>query len=121
MLDLNNLKLIDSFYKEKVNIKNFTEKNFNKIFYFNGRQAVIDIIKFKLFNSNKLEKKLMKLLEVYKDKIKPTLPIGANVLMSKYNIPRGKILGEKLKMIEEMWVQNFFQISDKQIQRIIKG
>tara|TARA_B100001059_G_scaffold152601_1_gene152287 strand:- start:177 stop:1451 length:1275 start_codon:yes stop_codon:yes gene_type:complete len=115
------LKLIDSFYKEKVNIKNFTEKNFNKIFYFNGRQAVIDIIKFKLFNSNKLEKKLIKLLEVYKDKIKPTLPIGANVLMSKYNIPRGKILGEKLKMIEEMWVQNFFQISDKQIQKIVKG
>jgi len=31
--DQKRLKLIDLFYKEKVNIKNFTEKNFNKIFY----------------------------------------------------------------------------------------
>ena len=30
--DQKRLKLIDLFYKEKVNIKNFTEKNFNKIF-----------------------------------------------------------------------------------------
>ena len=48
------------------------------------------------------------------------MPIGANVLMSKYNIPEGKILGNKLKIIEELWVQNGFQISDKQIQKIIK-
>jgi poly(A) polymerase len=119
--DQKRLKLIDFFYKKNVNIKNFTEKNFNKIFYFNGRQAVIDIINFKLFKSNKLEKNLIKLIEVYKDRIKPTMPIGANVLMSKYNIPEGKILGNKLKILEELWVQNCFQISDKQIQKIIKG
>ena len=115
------LKLIDFFYKEKTNLKNFTEKNFNKIFYFNGKQAVIDIINFKLFTSNKVEKKLIKLIEVYKDKVIPTMPIGANTLMAKYNIPEGKILGNKLKMIEEMWVKNDFQILDKQIQKIIKG
>jgi poly(A) polymerase len=119
--DQKRLKLIDYFYKENVNIKNFTEKNLNKIFYFNGKQAVIDIINFKLFKSNKLEKKLIKLIEVYKDKIKPTMPIGANVLMSKYSIPEGKILGNKLKILEELWVQNGFQISDKQIQKVIKG
>ena len=37
-----------------------------------------------------VEKKLLKLDEVYKEKIIPTLPIGANVLMSKYKIPEGK-------------------------------
>ena len=47
--DQKRLKFIDLFYREKVNIKGFTEKNFNKIFYFNGRQAVIDIINFKNF------------------------------------------------------------------------
>jgi poly(A) polymerase len=119
--DQKRLRLIDLFYKTNVNIKNFTEKNFNKIFYFNGKQAVIDIINFKLFKSNKVEKNLIKLMEVYKDKIKPTMPVGANVLMSKYNIPEGKILGNKLKSIEELWVQNGFQISDKQIQKIIKA
>ena len=119
--DQKRLKLIDFFYKEKTNLKNFTEKNFNKIFYFNGKQAVIDIINFKLFTSNKVEKKLIKLIEVYKDKVIPTMPIGANTLMAKYNIPEGKTLGNKLKMIEEAWVENGFTISEKNIQKIAKG
>jgi poly(A) polymerase len=119
--DQKRLKLIDFFYKEKTNLKNFTEKNFNKIFYFNGKQAVIDIINFKLFTSNKVEKKLIKLIEVYKDKVIPTMPIGANTLMAKYNIPEGKTLGNKLKMIEEAWVENGFAISEKNIQKIAKG
>ena len=92
----------------------------NKIFYFNGKQAVIDIINFKLFKSNKVDKKLIKLIKVYEDKTVQTMPIGANILMSKYNIPEGKTLGNKLKMIEELWVENGFQISDRQIQKIIK-
>ena len=115
------IKFVDSFYKQKVNINYFTEKNLNKIFYFNGRQAVTDIISFKLFISKKLEKKLVKLLDFYNSKTLPTLPVGANILMSKYNIPEGKVLGNKLRMIEEIWVQNGFQISDKQVQKIAKG
>ena len=119
--DQKRLKVIDFFYKEKQNIKNFTEKNLNKIFYFNGKQAVIDIINFKLFTSNKVEKNLIKMIELFKDKVIPTMPIGAKDLMLKYNITEGRILGNKLKMIEEIWVQNSFQISDKQIQKIINN
>ena len=119
--DQKRIKFVDNFYKQKVNINYFTEKNLNKIFYFNGKQAVTDIISFKLFISKKLEKKLVKLLDFYNNKTLPTLPVGANILMSKYNIPEGKVLGNKLKMIEEIWVQNGFQISDKQVQKIAKG
>ena len=119
--DQKRLKFIDIFYKEKISIKNFTEKNLNKIFYFNGKQAVIDIINFKLFTSSKVEKKLVKLIEGYKDKEIPTMPIGADILINKYNIPEGKTLGYKLEMIEEFWVDNNFQISGKQIEKIIKG
>ena len=49
------------------------------------------------------------------------MPIGANVIMEKYNIPEGKTLGNKLKMIEELWVNNSFSITEKQIQKIIKN
>ena len=119
--DQRRLKLIEHFYKEKVSIKNFTEKNFNKMLYFNGKQAVIDIINFKLFTSIKVEKKLIQLIEIYRDKITPTMPIGANSLMTKYNIPEGKMLGNKLKLIEEVWINNSFNISDKQIQKIVKS
>jgi len=119
--DQKRLKSIDLFYKENVSIKNFNEKNFNKIFYYNGKQTVIDIINYKLFTSSKVEKKLLKLLKTYKDKVIPTLPIDASTLMTKYNIAEGKMLGNKLKLIEEIWVQNSFQISEKQIQKIIKS
>ncbi len=119
--DKKRLKLIDLFYREKVTLNSFTEKNLNKLFYFNGRQAVIDIINFKIFNSNKVEKKLIKLLDNYKEKTIPILPIGADLLMSKFQIPEGKTLGNKLKKIEETWVQNGFQISDKQVQKIVKS
>ena len=119
--DKKRLKLIDLFYREKVTLNNFTEKNLNKFFYFNGRQAVIDIINFKIFISNKVEKKLIKLLDTYKEKVIPILPIGADLLMSKFQIPEGKTLGNKLKRIEETWVQNGFQISDKQVQQIVKS
>ena len=67
------------------------------------------------------EKKLIKLLDTYKEKETPTLPIGADLLMSKFQIPEGKTLGNKLKRIEETWVQNGFQISDKQVQQIVKS
>jgi poly(A) polymerase len=107
--------------KDQKRLKSINEKNFNKIFYYNGKQTVIDIINYKLFTSSKVEKKLLKLLETYKDKVIPTLPIDASTLMTKYNIAEGKMLGNKLKLIEEIWVQNSFQISEKQIQKIIKS
>ena len=74
--DKKRLKLIDLFYREKVTLNNFTEKNLNKFFYFNGRQAVIDIINFKIFNSNKVEKKLIKLLDNYKEKLFQLYQLG---------------------------------------------
>ena len=119
--DQKRLKSIDIFYKENVSIKNFNEKNLNKIFYFNGKQAVCDIINFKLFTSSKVEKKLIKLMKTYQDKVIPTMPVEANLLMNKYNIPEGKTLGSKLKMIEEIWVSNNFNISDKQVEKIAKS
>ena len=81
--DQKRIKFIDYFYKRKVNINYFTEKNLNKIFYFNGKQAVTDIISFKLFISKKLEKKLVKLLDFYNNKTLPTLHVVSNILMSK--------------------------------------
>ena len=119
--DQKRLNFINKFFKEKVSIKNFNEKNLNKFFYFNGKEAVIDVINFKIFISSKVEKKLVKLVKIYNDKVTPTMPIGADILMTKYNIPEGRTLGRKLKMIEEIWVNNNFNISEKQIQRIAKS
>ena len=58
-------------------------------------------------------------IELYKNKPTPVMPIGADLLMTKYNIIQGKQLGEKLKIIEKEWVENNFKISEKQVDKIV--
>ena len=115
------IKIIDEFFKENKNKNTFSEKNMNKIFYYNGRQAVIDILRFRIITTKKFDKKLIELIKFYKDKTSPIMPVGANVLMAKYKIPEGKQLGLKLKKIEEEWVKNDFKISDEQIEQIVNN
>ena len=66
-------------------------------------------------------KKLIKTIDFYKDKEPPSLPLRAITLMTEYNIPEGKKLGVKLKEIEEKWVENNFNISKLEVQKIIKN
>ena len=117
--DKKRLEIIDKFYKEKITLKSFSEKNLNKIFYFSGKQAVIDILSYKLFNSKKVDIKLINLYDQFKAKILPTMPVTAKILMDKYSIPKGKGLGNKLKIVEEEWVNNNFKLSENQIDKII--
>jgi poly(A) polymerase len=117
--DQRRLKVIDNFYKDKIVAKSFSEKNLNKIFYYKGKQSVIDILSYRLFNSKKIDKKLLNFIDQFRSKVLPTMPIGAKVLMEKYNIPQGKNLGTKLKIIEEEWVNNNFHLTEEQINKII--
>ena len=114
------IKMINEFYREKINIKSFSENNMNKILYYSGKQAVIDIINFRIISLKKVDEKLLKLRKQYENKTIPKISIGADTLMSKYKIPEGKQLGKKLKMIEEEWVKNNFKISDQQVEYIVK-
>ena len=114
------IKNIDNFYKEKITSNTFTEKNMNKIFYYKGKEALIDILNFRVLKIKKRDQNLMELINKYKNKTVPIMPVKADILMSKFNISEGKVLGDKLKIIEDEWVKNNFQISDKQVENIIK-
>ncbi len=115
------IKLIDTFYKDKTNIKKLSETYLNKFFYYEGKQAVIDILNFKLAKSKNSDGLLGKLIEKFKNKELPIMPIKADLIMNKYKIPEGKYLGSKLKLIEKEWVNNDFQISDQQVENIINN
>ena len=119
--DKKRLIFLNSFDSQTTTNKMFSEKNLNKIFYFNGREALMDIIHFKIFKSNKVDNKLIELTDNFKDKEIPVMPIKANTLMEKYNIPEGRELGNKLRVIEEVWINNNFQISDKEVQEIVSN
>ncbi len=115
------LLFLNNFNSQKNTSKTFSEKNLNKFFYFNGREALMDVIYFKIFKSTKVNNELLKMIENFKDKEIPVMPLKAITLMEKYNIPKGKELGNKLKLIEEVWVNNNFQISEKEAQKILNN
>ena len=104
------LKIIDIFYNKKITRTSFSEKSLNKLFYFHGKEAVIDILSYRLFSLKKVDKNLLSLINLFRNKVLPTMPVGAKILMEKYDIPEGKDLGNKLKKIEENWVNNNFQL-----------
>jgi len=81
----------------------------------------MDIIYFKIFKLNKTDSKLLKMIEIFKDKKIPIMPFKASTLMEKYNIAEGKELGNKLKKIEEIWTNNNFQISEKEVLKIVNS
>ena len=115
------IKNIDNFYKKKISSKIFNENNMNKYFYYYGREATLDILNFRLIKLNKTDQSLIELIEYYKKKESYIMPINADYLMKKYEIPEGKLVGEKLKRIEEEWVENNFKISYQEIDSIVKN
>jgi len=119
--DQKRIKFIYNFYRNRINSKTFIENDLNKIFYYEGIQPTLDIINFKIIKSKKFDKTLIDLVEKYKNRLTPEMPVNADTLMRKYKIPEGKQLGLKLKLIEEVWVDNNFNISDKQIENIVNN
>ena len=119
--DQKRIKNLYDFYNNKKIKKKFSKKNLNKVFYYKGKEILIDILNFKIFKSKKLDNDIIELVNLYKKKPIPTMPIKADILIKKYKIPQGKILGDKLKLIEEEWVNNNFQISDQEIEIIANG
>ena len=81
----------------------------------------MDIIYFKIFKSSKEDNKLIKMIEVFKKKEIPVMPLKAHMLIEKYQVSEGKELGKKLKAIQEVWANNNFNISEKEIQKIVSN
>ena len=64
---------------------------------------------------------LKSLLKYYEKKEPPIFPVKASDLMDQYKISEGKTLGIKLKKIEEIWIDNKFNISKKQINKVMEN
>ena len=120
-IDKKRILFLNKFYNKEINKNFFSKNNLWKIFYYNGKQALFDLIYFEIFKSKKVNQKLIALLEYFKDKEVPVFPVKAVNLMEKYNIPEGKQLGLKLKKIEEQWIKNDFTVLDNEIEQIFKN
>ena len=76
---------------------------------------------FNCFKKKKLDKNLIQLKKFFSNKEIPKLEIKAKTLIEKFNYKEGKELGDKLKEIEEFWIENSFKISDKELNKIVNN
>ena len=114
--DKSRINFIKEIYNKSDDKNIFSKKNLQKIFYYQGKQYLIDAIDFKLFLSNKKNNKLLDLKKYLENLEKPKFPIKAKIIMEKYNLKEGKELGQKLKFLENLWVENSFNISEKDVE-----
>ncbi len=111
------INFLKDIYFKSFNKNTLSKKNLQKILYFYGKTFLYDVIDFELFRSNKNNNKIIELKDYFKKMEIPLFPIKAKLVMEKYNIKEGKKLGQKLKHLENLWVENNFKISDKDIDR----
>ena len=119
--DKKRIRFLSNIYSKNLDKSIFKEKNLWKILYYNGKDYLTDLINFKIFQNKKLDKDLVKLKIFFSNQEPPKLEIKAKTLIEKFNYKEGKELGNKLKEIEEFWIENLFKISDQELNKIIKS
>jgi len=119
--DKKKIRFLAKYFSKTLDKDLFTEKNLWKIFYYNGKEYLNDLIDFHIIKNNTSAKKFLILKELFSNKSAPKLNVNAKFLMQKFNLKEGKELGKKLKDIEEFWLNNSFSINEKQIEKIIRN
>ena len=119
--DKKRILFLKKFYDEQIIKNSFSEKNLWKVLYYNNKQSLRDLLYFEIFRSKNINKKLVNLINFFEDKEVPIFPIKAKNIMEKYNISEGKLLGIKLKKIEEKWINNDFKVSEKEVAQVLEN
>ena len=114
----NRINFINKIFPKILKKDLFDELNLKKLFYYNTRQNVIDLINFQIINNEKLNKKLIKMKKIFEKIDKPKLPIKADDLIRNYGLIEGVAIGKKMKEIEQIWIDNNFVINEDQIKKI---
>ena len=98
----------------------FQKKNLKIMLYKHGRQKVIDLIKFHILRSKKVQN-FDELNNFQKMEETPVFPYNAKFLKEKYNFKDGKLLGDKLKQLESVWLHNNFKLPIEKVDNILRN
>jgi len=104
----------------KDSTKIFNKKYLQKIFYYEGKSSTIDLIDFNLLYF-KQSKKLSELKTYFEKLDKPEFPIKAQLLINDYGFKEGRELGQKLKNLEMKWIENNFNLSKKDMEKVLSN
>ena len=118
--DKKRIMFIKNFYSKPLEKNFFSEKNLWKVLYNDGKKSLMDLINFSILRSKKDDdKKLIKLKDFFNNQSPPIFPIKARELIGKYNLKEGRELGQKLRQIENLCIENDFKIQQKDIEKIV--
>ena len=119
--DKKRIRFLSNIFSKLLDKNTFSEKNLWKILYYNNNNFLNDLINFQMYRSKKIGKKLLELKEFFNNQLPPKFNVKAKSLMDKFNLKEGKELGQKLKEIELVWINNSFKVTEKQIEKIVKS
>jgi tRNA nucleotidyltransferase/poly(A) polymerase len=119
--DKKRIKFLIENYKLFSEKDYFDKKNLQRIFYFNNKSYVIDLLDLKIFNSKKAPKKIIELKKYFEQFKKPIFPLKAQDLLEKYNLKEGKEFGQKIKLLEDLWLNNNFKLNNKEIDNVLNN
>ena len=111
------LKNISKNFDNLKSIKFYSEENIKKKIYFSNKTYVKDLIVFSICVNKKINNQDTKELINYIHYCEmPKFPISGDYL-KKYGYKTGKLLGKKLKSLEEKWIENNFMIDEEEIKK----
>ena len=103
-----------------VNLKNkkfYLEENIKKLIYLSNKDYVRDLLLFSICTNNKIKiLDIEKLIDYVATCKIPKFPISGDYLKER-GYETGKILGKKLKLLEEKWIENNFIIEKKIVEK----
>ena len=98
----------------------FQKKNLKIMLYKHGRTKVIDLIKFHILRSKNVQN-IDELNNFHEIEEIPVFPYSAKLLKEKYNFKDGKLLGNKLKQLESVWLNNNFKLTIEKVDNILRN
>ena len=116
----NKINFLKNNSLNKNSTKIFNKKDLQKIFYYEGKSSTIDLIDFNLLYF-KQSKKLSELKTYFEKLDKPEFPIKAQLLINDYGLKEGRELGQKLKNLEMKWIENNFNLSKKDMEKVLSN
>ena len=114
------INFLKNYSLNKDSNKIFNKKDLQKIFYYEGKSSTIDLIDFNLLYF-KQSKKLSELKTYFEKLDKPEFPIKAQLLINDYGLKEGRELGQKLKNLEMKWIENNFNLSKKDMEKVLSN
>ena len=113
----NRFKNISQNYDNFKNKKFYSEENIKKLVYLSSKDNVIDLLLFSICANNEISiLNIEKLINYVNRCVIPKFPISGDYLI-EHGYETGEILGTKLKLLEEKWIENNFIIEKKMVEK----